>query len=154
MPKIWLSISVSIAVCSTLLLTLEHYATQPRTHREAVMQILDQRDIPYVDVQVANACTFDPRDCAFLSTYAAYVTVMTPQTLHGQLVCQRLIDGSYWDTCALSLEALELHAIPLPSLSREPLWLATLKRLPSRIATWLRKRTVDSNIWPSRTSDR
>jgi hypothetical protein len=139
MSRMWLGVAISIAVSTSLLLTLEHYATQPRTHREAVMQLLDQRDIPYVDVQVANACRFDPRDCGQLSTYTAHVTVEALYTLHGQVVCQRRIDGSDWDTCTLSLAALELHTIPLPPLSREPLWLATLKRLPSRIAPWLGK---------------
>ncbi len=151
MPKIWLSLSVGMAVCSALL-TLGHYAAQPRTHREAVMQILDQRDIRYVDVQVANACAFDARDCTLLSTYTAYVTVEVPQTLHGQVVCRRRIDSGYWDACALSLAALELRAIPLPSLWREPLWLSTLKKLPSRIATWLQEtRRGDSTIRPSAT---
>jgi len=133
-----ITIAVGIIVCIMLLVALEYHATRPRTHREAVMQILDQRAIPYRDVRVTKACSFDPRDCAVMSAYTAYVEVVGVPPVHGRIVCQHQIASGDGDGCTLSLAALDIHNVPLPALARDPSWLPALQRQLQYIARWLR----------------
>ena len=142
MHRIWISSATGVVVCTILgailLLGLEPLTTRPRTYREAVIQILDQRDIPYAGVQVTNACKLDPRDCAFLSAYTLYVEVMLERPMYGQVVCKHWVDQHSGTDCELSLAALELHNIPLPPLAHDPMWLSTFRRQLHRIDPWLR----------------
>lgn len=147
MCRISISIAASATVCTVLgivlLLALAHYTTPPRTYREAVMQILDQRGLPYQDVEITNACTIDRRDCAYLSSYTTYVNVIVGEPVPGRIVCIRLSANEYRDACTVSLATLELHNIPLPPLAHDPAWLSTLKDQRDCMATWLR-------TWPPR----
>jgi hypothetical protein len=132
------SATVCTVLCIMLLLALAHHTTPPRTYRAAVMQILDQRGLPYADVEVTNACTIDRRDCAYLPSYTTYVTVSAGEPVHGRIVCKRQIADGPRDACTLSLATLALHNLPLPPLAHDPAWLSTLKDQLDRIATWLR----------------
>ena len=132
------SVTVCTMLCIMLLLALAHHITPPRTYREAVMQILDQRGLPYQDVEVTNACTTDRRDCTYLPSYTTSVTVMAGEPVHGRIVCVRQSADRYRTACTVSLATLELHNIPLPPLAHDPAWLATLNDQLDRSATWLR----------------
>ena len=146
MRRTWISIAVSASVCIllctmlciVLLLALAHHSTAPRTYREAVMQILDQRGVPYADVEITNACTTDRRDCTYLPSYTTSVNVMAGAPMHGRIVCVRQSADRYRTACTVSLATLDLHNIPLPPLAHDPAWLATLNDQLGRSATWLR----------------
>jgi hypothetical protein len=142
MRTTWISIAASATVCimlsTMLLLAVTHHTTRPRTYRDAVIQLLDERGIRYEEVRVTNACTFDPRDCAFLSSYTAYVNVIADEPVHGRIVCERQNDDGDRDACLLTLPTLELHNILLPPLAHDPSWLSIPKAQLDHIATWLR----------------
>jgi hypothetical protein len=83
------------------------------------MIVLDERAIPYQDVQVYDGCQPNPSDCLTISV----IVIMAPLSVSGWIACR-----SYHKDCTLWLPALGIHDTALPSLAQDPLWLRTLKR--------------------------
>jgi len=116
-------------------------APPPRSYREAVMQVLDQQDIPYTDVQISDWCPPMPQcwqvESDVDTTYTAQVVVDGAQLNYGRMVCQhRQTD------CALTIVAFALHGVRLPPLAQDQPWLEALKRPMHTLEAWLRTWTA------------
>jgi hypothetical protein len=131
-PKLWTSIAIVASLCGVLLLALGR-AAPPRTDREAVMAILDQRAIVYTDVQLHGAESGVPQD-HFASVAAVVVEAERPA--YGKIECL-----SSAGDCVLWIEALGLHQVPLPTPAATPSWLEWIKRYlhagETSFRTWL-----------------
>jgi hypothetical protein len=131
-------ITIGTLLTTLMVLAPMHNAVRPRTHREAVTMVLRQHALPYDEVDVHSVCTFDPRDCAFLSADTMHVTVHASRQLDGRIVCRRGNDIVPWSDCTLTVEALQLHDVPLPALARAPEWVLALQRQLRPMEAWLR----------------
>jgi hypothetical protein len=127
-PQLWISLGIVASLCSVLLLALG-CAAPPRTDREAVMAILDQRGIVYTDVQVHGADPSVPQDHF---AYVAAVVVEAEPPAYGKIECL-----SSAGDCVLWIESLGVYQVPLPAPAATSLW-ERLNHLVDTVAVPLR----------------
>jgi hypothetical protein len=111
--KLWISIGI-VASLSGVLLLAPGRAVPPRTDREAVMAILDQRRIAYTDVQVHGGESGVPQDHF---AYVAAVIVEAERPAYGKIECVAMADD-----CVLWIESLGVYQVPLPPIAATSLW--------------------------------
>lgn len=124
----WFGLSVGALLGVVAILGLEQQARQPRTHREAVMRLLEAQGISYHDVQVTSVCSFDPRDCAVLGSVSYAVVIHGARRATGRITCAPPDEGGTAALCSLSLPDLGVIDVPLPRLARPPGWLGMYER--------------------------
>jgi hypothetical protein len=138
-PKLWISLGIVASLCSgLLLLPFGHAAARPRTDREAVMAILDQRDIAYADVQVHGG---NPSVSQDHFAYVAAVVVEAEPPAYGKIECL-----SSAGDCVLWIESLGVYQVPLPTLAATSLW--------ERLNYLLDAATVPLRAWLARAEHR
>lgn len=97
------------------------------------MAILDQRAIPYTDVQVHSADLGVPQDHF---AYVAAVVVEAEPPAYGKIACL-----SSAGDCGLWIEALGIDQVPLPTPAAPPPWVAWIKHplhtLERSLRAWL-----------------
>jgi hypothetical protein len=113
----WKVIEIQMFLVVILLSGCAPLRAQPHTYRAAIMMVLDNRALPYRDVQVHDGCQPNPSDCFAISV----IVITGPRSVAGWIGCQ-----SYHKDCTLWLPALGIHAAFLPSLVQDPPWLRTL----------------------------
>ena len=134
-----------VACVAGLLIGAYRVTVQPHTYREAVMQVLDQRDIPFADVQVSDSCPpsaqcWGQRYGSWYNAdphYIAEIIVAGVQPGYGQIVCQHPQHG-----CVLTLADLTLHHVPLRPLAQDLPCPEALKRPMQAMDAWLRTCTA------------
>jgi len=125
---IWLMVGMVAAAGVALVLAGEYLARQPRTHREAVMRVLDARGVRYDDVVVTSVCGLSPRDCVWNGADSLYVTVFGEVRVDGRIVFQRRGGRGDGYDYVLSLPELGIRAAVLPHPARERGWAEVLAR--------------------------
>jgi hypothetical protein len=111
--QLWISLGIAASLCGMLVLALGRPTALPRSHRAAVMAVLDQREKTYTDVQVRAADPSVPQD-HFASVAAVVVEAEPPA--YGKIECLAS------DDCVLWIEALGVHAVRLPALAPTSFW--------------------------------
>jgi hypothetical protein len=138
--RLWLSLGVA-GLCSVLLLISVPVAP-PRTEREAVMAILDQRSIAYEDVQIHHGAENGMPQDHFASVAA--VVVETEPAAYGKIECL-----SSTSDCVLWIETMGIYQVPLPRLAVAPFWMHWIKRhgVATLLRAWLMRQASLSLLY-------
>jgi hypothetical protein len=114
----WKEIGIECILMTILLTNCGSMLSRPHTYRAAVLMALDDRAIPYRDVQVHDGCPPAPSDCFAISV----IVVLAASSAAGWIACRE-----YHEDCALWLPDLGLRRVPLPPLARDPPWLVSIR---------------------------
>jgi hypothetical protein len=130
--KKWMAIGVGVMFLTLVVSGGSQVKRAPRTHREAVMQVLDRHDVHYHHVEVSDFCPSLPY-CMRADTLnvpmIATVTISGMRPTQGHIRCaQRGRRNNSWKGCTLSLPAFNLRDFSLPPLADDPLWFVLLDR--------------------------
>jgi hypothetical protein len=109
MLRSWLALGVGVGVVAVMLATAYEVAASPATYRQAVSEVLAQRQVAYTDLDVHEICLPDPH-CfigdstrTFSTVVIGRVTVYGAEVYHGQLTCYDRRGDCYLDLPALGI---------------------------------------------------
>lgn len=134
----WKFVATTLTLGSLALIVVsaQQVRMPPRTYREAIMQVLDARNIPYDDVEVEMGCPISPECFSTSTVYLPLngnVTVLGSRKARGYFVCIHQGAKKNWTNCLLSLPEFELYRVPIPSLSSELLWVTWIEHYWNKI---------------------
>jgi hypothetical protein len=134
MLRSWLALGLAVVVAAVTLAAGYHVAASPATYREAVIEVLAQRKIAYIDLDIREICVPDPT-CIIRDSTRTYHAVMVYRDTvsYGRVTCydQR-------GDCYLDLASLGIAQAPLRDLRGVRVLPKQLVRVAERILAHMR----------------
>jgi hypothetical protein len=99
-----------------------HLTTRPATYRDAVIEVLGQRDVTYTGLELREACLPDP-GCVITAGRHTFATVVMRggRASYGQITCYDRRGDCYLDLATLGVVRAPLRDLRGVRLLRRPL---------------------------------
>ena len=134
MLRHWLTLGFAIVSVAVALAGVYHWAMNPATYREAVIEALEGRQVAYPDVEVREVCLPDP-NCVITDPTRTFgmVVVRRDRTSYGRITCyDRRGD------CYLDLAPMRIWRAPLRDLRGVRLLPKPLARVAEQVVARMR----------------
>ena len=104
MLRSWLALGLGVVVAAVTLAAGYHVAASTATYREAVTEVLTQRQIAYTDLDIREICLPDPT-CIIRDSTRTYHAVMVhhDSVSYGRVTCYDQGGDCYLDLASLGI---------------------------------------------------
>jgi hypothetical protein len=122
MLRSWLPLGLGVVVAAVTLAGGYQVAVSPATYRQAVIEVLAQRQIAYIDLDVREICIPDP-SCIIRDSTRTYhaVKVYSDTVCSGRVTCYDQRGDCYLDLASLGIVRAPLRDLRGVRLLPKPL---------------------------------